>query len=143
MIPTTNVSADIQAIVHHKSSVFTLIVVNPTKRSVQILMPQRRGAEWPRSHKPISAFRLLDSAHWPAPRPEHAQRLNSPAARTFDAAKLARQKEGQPHRPRANFRALHVVEVLDHLVLNRGKPKPIRVDTARSSPDDCLISGPI
>jgi hypothetical protein len=34
MIPTTNASADIQAIVHHKSSVFTLIVVNPTKRSV-------------------------------------------------------------------------------------------------------------
>jgi len=31
MIPTTNVSADIQAIVHHKSSVFTLIVVNPNK----------------------------------------------------------------------------------------------------------------
>jgi hypothetical protein len=45
MIPTTKASADIQAIVHHKSSVFTLIVVNPTKRSVQILMPQRRGAE--------------------------------------------------------------------------------------------------
>ena len=37
----------------------------------------------------------------------------------------------------------HLVAVLDDLVLNRGKPKPIRVDTARSSPDDCLISGPI
>ena len=34
MIPTTKASADIQAIVHHKSSVFTLIVVNPTRRSV-------------------------------------------------------------------------------------------------------------
>ena len=29
---------------------------------------------------------------------------------------------------RANFRAFHVVEVLDHLVLNRGKPKAIGID---------------
>jgi hypothetical protein len=31
MIPTTSASADIQAIVHHKSSVFTLIARQPNK----------------------------------------------------------------------------------------------------------------
>lgn len=37
-------------------------------------------------------------------------------------------REGLATVPRANFRAFHVVEVLDRLVLNRGKPKTIRVD---------------
>jgi putative transposase len=30
--------------------------------------------------------------------------------------------------PRANFRAFHVVEILDRLVADRGTPKAIRVD---------------
>lgn len=37
-------------------------------------------------------------------------------------------REGLATVPRANFRAFHVVEVLDRLVVERGKPKTIRVD---------------
>ena len=37
-------------------------------------------------------------------------------------------REGLATVPRANFRAFHVVEVLDRLAAERGKPKTIRVD---------------
>jgi putative transposase len=37
-------------------------------------------------------------------------------------------REGLAPVPRANFRAFNVVEVLDRLVVERGKPKTIRVD---------------
>jgi putative transposase len=37
-------------------------------------------------------------------------------------------REGLATVPRANFRAFHVVEVLDDLVANPGTPKTIRVD---------------
>jgi putative transposase len=37
-------------------------------------------------------------------------------------------REGLATVPRANFRAFHVVEVLDRLVAEHGKPKTIRVD---------------
>jgi putative transposase len=37
-------------------------------------------------------------------------------------------REGLSTHPRANFRAAQVVEVLDHLVRNRGRPKSLRVD---------------
>ncbi len=37
-------------------------------------------------------------------------------------------REGLSTTPRANFRAAQVVEVLDHLIRMRGKPKSLRVD---------------
>ena len=43
--------------------------------------------------------------------------------------------------PRATLRALNVVEVLDRLVVERGKPKTLRVDNGPSSRDACLTNG--
>ena len=40
-------------------------------------------------------------------------------------------REGLATVSRANFRAFHVVEVLDRLAADRGKPKTIRVDSGR------------
>jgi putative transposase len=53
-------------------------------------------------------------------------------------------REGLATVPKANFGALHVVEVLDRLVVERGTRKTIRVDNGPEfALDGCSISGPI
>jgi putative transposase len=52
-------------------------------------------------------------------------------------------REGLATVPRANFRAFHVVEVLDDSSLTGASRRPFASTTAQSSPDACSTSGPI
>lgn len=51
-------------------------------------------------------------------------------------------REGLATVPRANFRAFHVVEILDRLAADRGKPKTIRVDNDPEFAGRLPTSGP-